>query len=1473
MRRFGMGLVASALVTLALAGCQSQRDPINRVQTNLVEKTIFEGEWWYSRTTVDLNYEDTLVGQSAGIFTLSPFVGDMAADAGIAGYSLVRIRWVIDENVLYAYRSYELVGGGNDDYAPNAGYRGQPVAAFAISSHADIRRDYNPITGEETNVLVENTTDRRWYERQYMRVDWTKNLIVGSYMTNNSTEYSELFGALSREASPLYCGEGSTCPANWQPQFVRLGDDAQYRFRNEWPAGAESTIHYMSFVNQEIWSPGINPLLIGGGGIPAATQVTIRSSFLRIPPNHDYDAELEMHSEFDRFGIIRMSQRTYTRGGRDAPGGGLTPDLGETDFLNFFRSRHDFWDNNLREEAVCVNNGDCMDVPGSTCDPANRRCTEPLANRTPRRVTYTLNAGHPRYLNRAAFDTVAQWNAIVMAGARAALGQPVPEYAPRQCQRDDPFDYCYCDGLPAGESTCAGLYNPFVEPDAQEVVNGADPFRCHVSGPADVASPSAYDDYTAEHNTYAFVGEECRLVLEVNRCDREPGAACQELGDLRYHFFHYIDHTGISFGGVSLPLSDPLTGELIVSNANMSGESIHSIAGIGRYFRMLRGEISEEHFYESEEVRGYFANIGNVDRPVTVGVTTGGGDPAGPDGVVERPDDATDPAALLMARAQSNMERVRPRVEALQGVEGRAAIYQDRLRMLAGTSFERRFADGVQNEMPNGVGMANLPTADSLSRDAALDQLSPFRGNMLENLQLDTRRARYMSERHMCLTGIEGRIFNNEDSLYFANLAQGRSDAEVDMRYRQSVFRQVMLHEMGHSLGLEHNMAGSLDRDNYSATWFRLNDANPLPNFADYDADANGGVVGEEASNWQRDYRAAREQRSLTGIQAHEGAAIMDYQGGTGNFYNIGTWDAAAVTFNYFNLTEAWNGDPRERQASGDVLVRPDPIDPDGGSRRSLDRISWRFYRGGETCTTSADCPFSAGSGALVEGQLVAQTCVTHSRYDRLSGACDPAMGLPCICSNFDRDFDNFVQVGGCRTADNSCVPVSSGSCLDDNEDSVPDISCGWTSASGVGRAPAFPIRYLYCDNSRINDISWCNWFDAGSSFREAVDNWRQMFTRRWPSWYRRNFREGYRGASMFTYYQLAAKFFQHLFWRYFNEPEFASAQGPLGFLDQYFASIDSMNWFAEMASLPEPGAYRFDRDNNIYVPARAGDPTDITLGVGQGYPLWSQWQNTLNGWYRMERSGVFWDKINALYALAIRDWGLSFGTDERYYINYYDLFDVEMSDLFGGLIVDDPREYSPRIVEEGGQVRVQYMDYFRDTCPNGGVNLPCRMTPLSDAYPAPAIRSGSSEVIRDFAAVMSLAQFPVFYDTTYEQKLFVFVEGNGDGFRIPETRPDGTPSCGFGEADCTTPDYIRYTSERFGQTYVAVAIAPRLQYNLPEENLGFRLLEKANRLQGQLASASGARREELRRELDRLETFLEYLIELQRSYGVSSYF
>src|SRR5262249_41080382 len=74
-------------------------------------------------------------------------------------------------------KAYQIAKGANDKGAAIKDPNGVIVAAYKISSHFDIRRGYNPTTGEENNIIEENTSDRPWNEREYFRVDWSTNQV------------------------------------------------------------------------------------------------------------------------------------------------------------------------------------------------------------------------------------------------------------------------------------------------------------------------------------------------------------------------------------------------------------------------------------------------------------------------------------------------------------------------------------------------------------------------------------------------------------------------------------------------------------------------------------------------------------------------------------------------------------------------------------------------------------------------------------------------------------------------------------------------------------------------------------------------------------------------------------------------------------------------------------------------------------------------------------------------------------------------------------------------------------------------------------------------------------------------------------------------------------------------------------------------------------------------------------------------
>ena len=142
-------------LTLALLATLTACAPatLDLVQPNAVSKATFSGEWYTLPTVVDVPYGTGITFEGAQ--------GD-----------LERITWKVEESVLYGYRSYPNISNAE------ATDGNAPIVAYAIQKHFDIRRSYDPRTGEETNVIEENM-ERPWYEREYMRVDWSTNLAVG----------------------------------------------------------------------------------------------------------------------------------------------------------------------------------------------------------------------------------------------------------------------------------------------------------------------------------------------------------------------------------------------------------------------------------------------------------------------------------------------------------------------------------------------------------------------------------------------------------------------------------------------------------------------------------------------------------------------------------------------------------------------------------------------------------------------------------------------------------------------------------------------------------------------------------------------------------------------------------------------------------------------------------------------------------------------------------------------------------------------------------------------------------------------------------------------------------------------------------------------------------------------------------------------------------------------------------------------
>src|SRR5262245_33295 len=300
-----MGLAAGSVV-----GCAQERAPINRVQADALAKSFFVGanlkdisddpEFYMRGTVVDVGY----CAAQDGLFTST------------YAQPISRIRWEITEKYLNARLSYERVstsdGKGNqiDGLVKKKANDGQIVASYAISSHFDIRRAYNPTTGEEQNVVEENSSDRPWYDREYFRVDWSQNLATDSYDYDTLTSLGWI-GGIEYEPLSYTVLDPSNPDA---PHFV--AEEGYFDVTNK--AFAKPALIDLSSLGWGIekFPACYLPGYFAGGTEPYGNcnpvEITLRQSFRKVVDN-DYEPFAIDGIRFQSFGIFTNDYKGYDR--------------------------------------------------------------------------------------------------------------------------------------------------------------------------------------------------------------------------------------------------------------------------------------------------------------------------------------------------------------------------------------------------------------------------------------------------------------------------------------------------------------------------------------------------------------------------------------------------------------------------------------------------------------------------------------------------------------------------------------------------------------------------------------------------------------------------------------------------------------------------------------------------------------------------------------------------------------------------------------------------------------------------------------------------------------------------------------------------------------------------------------------------------------------------------------------------------
>jgi hypothetical protein len=784
----------------------------------------------------------------------------------------------------------------------------------------------------------------------------------------------------------------------------------------------------------------------------------------------------------------------------------------------------------------------------------------------------------------------------------------------------------------------------------------------------------------------------------------------------------------------------------------------------------------------------------------------------------------------------------------LAGPEGRRNIFSDRIGRLRGSELEARLTANVETLAMAGI--ARLPAGYSPSTvpERVLDLASPFRVSAPE-----------MLDRFEALERTAGRLnfhmpteYDDDSVAFFVQTHLNWPRARVEIELNRLLYRQTQVHEMGHCMGLRHDFGASADVHNYADDYYYIDERIPMPRPSAFDRDGTPGLSATEQRAFDTAYREAKRERERAGIDGWMSSSIMDY---TANWYQrlqpSGRYDHHAIRMGYGDIVEV------QDNSAGRTRTEVNPT--------NTPRVLMRWYQGGEACSVDSDCPFSR------DGSRVAELLATNIDAG-LTQRCVPSpRGGTRMCSAFDDDL----------------------------------------RAISTGPSPRWlPVEYRFCSDERAaggstrpGTIGWCNRFDEGDSYREIVRNTVESYERMYLFTNFRRYRRGFNiGGYLFDQligrrFIILQNIYQNLIYEYISNPAFRSDTGPFGFDDEFMATVDILNFYARVLGQPDVGGYTWNPRWKWFQRAsvdcqRSGTQLRVCLGKGRYFV--SVYQSGLSGIERVERIGTFYDKLFTIQLMTLRGYQPQYTRDVPFYTNFYDLFPNEVQQIWNGMIRNMPHEYMPRVICEPtrfpncGDAPIQYLDFYRGDCTSGDPRT-CRPDPIEETYASlPVINGGGSILLQVYAALFGLTEFPVFFDTTFANQLFVCIEGQGFCHR---------PNAG----DVEGRDYVRYTSRRYGRSYLAWNVQSS-NSTVEQSSIGFDMVKEARDSDFILAMLIKVREgealtvdersrldslgysipttsAELGREIDRLddrvrdlESFFGQLIQLSSEIGISQY-
>jgi hypothetical protein len=835
--------LARSLLVLSLAGlaaCAGKGD-VNRTQPDRLDKTIFYNADGSPRL---FYYRKTVVGVPPT--TAFAFEGAMG--------ELMKVRFDITENYLVGYRSYDYVLGAQNVNTGGANNRDTPLLIFKIGSHFDVKREYNPGTGEETNVISENTTDRSWNQRQYMRVEWGSNL---AEMDGDPTDPMDFLATKKLEVG-FDVGEGERALVNpdrptltrdyidfatkemrtpdymaclklfdsWDDEIGPWGcGQSEITYRNAlMPVPTSSSFEPLAYPDREILRDDKgNPIRTVAGNNPCTANI------LKYFGGAASGADCDVASvdQFSKFGFFRIERSEYDRR------------VGATEEgRQYYATRWNIWQDSMKK-----------DTDGKPVLINGKPVVLDYSARTTRTIPYYLNVEFP---NDPSLREMAQ---MVVDDWDQAMRETVAALVLNEANGNGAV------GMTEIKKKAATLPKIVV---LKENGCSLDNVNAFVAANKDVRKlvedQVSTETLDLESVTSANLTQACSVLAKVteDRADDDadhPKFVWQRDGDLRYSFLYWVDRPQpggpLGYGPSS---ADPETGEIISAAAYIYGAALDTYAQFAvDSVRLANSSLDPDDFLAGKTISDVLletakASKARLDEPLTSGARNLG-------------------LSRLRAQGKSSRDRV---------VKVGAGIDDQAIARVRGTPIEKLLLnDDVLPGMIRGYKPGDVAPAD------AFEQVM---GNPWVSSQArEQQRARFQN-----LAGHHGCIYMADfadDAILGTAMDldhMGLSGDAMFKELRARIFRGLADHEMGHTMGLRHNFAASTDALNYADDFWRIHETPP--------ADPT---------------KPPSEEWAKQGLAEYQYASVMDYGARfNSDIHGLGKYDTAAIRFGYGQLID-----------------------------------------------------------------------------------------------------------------------------------------------------------------------------------------------------------------------------------------------------------------------------------------------------------------------------------------------------------------------------------------------------------------------------------------------------------------------------------------------------------------------------------------------------------------------------------------